>query len=1278
MSAQTPGDDSRSVAIVGMACRFPDAADVPSFWENMASARSSFKDIPAERWNHALFHSEIARELDKTYVRRGAFIDGVGDFAALHFGIAPRRVAVMDPQHRLLLEGVRVALQDAGLERAEFDRSRMGTFLGVSSSEYRTLLSARTLAVQMAGGALGEASPEAAQGIVRSAKSVEPISAFSIPGTLLNMTAANVAHLWNLGGPAYSIDAACASALVAIHDAVLFIRAGVCDTALAGGVYLNLTPENLIGFARASAVSRRGECRPFDEESDGFLQGEGAGVVVLKRLDAALQDGDRIYSVIRGVGINNDGNTSDGPMAPSQSGQADCVRRAWRDAGLPLSSAALLECHGTATKVGDPVEVAALREVFGSAEAVAQRKEQKVWLSSVKANIGHTMSAAGVAGLMRATLALHHETIPPQANYKSPNPLLELEKGPFDIPRAPVAWPRAEGSARRAGVSSFGFGGTNCHVVLEEAPQQLPQRYVAVEVSAAKALPELFVLGAANRELLARHASEVRRTLENDPRLDLADVAYTLTATRKHDPVRLALVASTREELLSGLELAAQQLAGSEPAPLALSPSVFATPSAAGDKAPRVAFLFPGQGAQRVGLLRSAFERFEGFRSALLSLEKVLEGVLDRPLLQYLYPNVSNGDLKAAEEQLQATQVCQPVMAALGLALASFLEDLGVKPAMCAGHSLGEFVAAGAGGLLDPQAALRFVAERGRLMAALALPDPGAMAAVKADPQVVEKHLRPGACIANKNHRRQTVISGETRAVEETMTALEQAGIASRRLRVSHAFHSPLMEGVGRDIARLVEKLELRPASVSVVSAITGETYGEPASARSTFVRHATSSVDFSGALERCQELGADYFLEVGAGNTLTSFVSSGLPAGSFQGTSSLAAAEDDGGLELLRTLGKLAVLGQPVAFEKLHVRSARQVVTLPAAPLVVERYWATRTSGAAAVAAPSVVATAVPATGVAAHDAHSSSEAKVSEDLIKLFREQAAVLQQHAEIIARQTAMLSGQPLAPVASASTLPPVPSVKSVPSVPAPAAPQQAPATEAAPVQAAQPTAQATPASGKALDVVMDAVSKVSAFPRASLKPTQSLVAELGLDSLMVMELVSAIQAAFPNLAEIPQSLLNQKTTIADLVAHVEQGVSTEAGPPVAASTELAAAAAAKPQAEAAVQRYRPVLVSRKRSELRSEPIPADAWTLVTTDGGKLAEALVEQLAAQGRRVAAVRLGSASGEPSRVARGVVRLDWTRKAEEVDGLFARLTREGIRPAALLHVADAALSTP
>lgn len=956
----------RDIAIVGMACRFPEANSLHAFWSNIQTARQSFTAIPADRWDHTVFHAPKARDPDRTYVSRGAFLSNVGDFAALTYGIAPRRVTHMDPQQRLLIEVARAALQDAGLESRDFDRSRMGTFIGISTSEYRHLLTARTQAMLMSRGALGD--PPVSDGqrdlLARSVGRVAPTSAFSMPGTLLNMAAANLAGLWQLGGPAYAVDAACASGLLAVHDAVTAIRAGICDRALAGGVYINLSPINLISFSRIGAMSRAGNCRPFDASADGFLQGEGVGLVVLKSLDGALRDGDRIHAVIRGTGVNNDAGTGGGPMAPSVQGQIEALRRAYDDARCGPHTVGYIECHATATPVGDPAEVEALRRVY------RDHGGEPAYLGSVKGNIGHTMSAAGIAGLIKAVLVLQRAAIPPQAGFERANTKLELEASPLAVPDGPTEWPQLK--PRRAAVSAFGFGGTNCHVVLEQAPQHpaaapptaenataslsasppwpdstAPTEQAHVGSGAATAVPQLVLLSAPSRALLATYARRVAAAIgpEALEPLCIRDVAFTCGATRKLYPMRLAIVAHELEQLEASLHTAAERLDADGEVPAQPDTNTYLS-TAPTQHAPPVTFMFPGQGDQRVGLLRALWRRFPEFRQRVQELLRAAEEVVGVSLKPLVYPEPPHAEsaLARAEERLQATEICQPVMAAMGLALSEFMDGLGVRPSMCLGHSLGEFAAAAAGGMLQPHHAVRFVAERGVLMAALPHADPGAMAAARADAATVETHLAAGTTVANYNHPQQTVISGSSQGVTESLDALQQAGIAGRRLPVSHGFHSPLMALARAPLRALVDTLELAAPVRPVVSAITATPYpGAPDAVREMFVRHATEPVNFMGALQRCQQDGSELFVQIGAGETLANFARQTLAAASESTETparvfSLAATEDDDAAHFLHTLARLAVLGVPLQPASLY--EGAHVVSLPPTPLPEEHYW--------------------------------------------------------------------------------------------------------------------------------------------------------------------------------------------------------------------------------------------------------------------------------------------------------------------------------------------------
>jgi 8-amino-7-oxononanoate synthase len=444
---------SEPVAVVGMACRFPGAENLDEYWDLIRAGRVATAPVSPRRWRHAWLHAAgDPRAADFAYTDIVAHLPEVDSFPAERYALAPRRLEVTDPQHRLLIMLADDALHDAAL--TAIPGRRTDVYIGASAAEYRDLLTTRLRARQMAAGEFG--TPLDADAALAAVSGVAPPRGYTMPGTLLNMAAATVSSAFDLGGASLVVDAACASALVALHQAVVHLRAGQCDLAIAGGVSLNLVPDNLVAFSRIGAVSARGVCRPFDRRADGFVLGEGAGVVVLKRLADAVAAGDGVYAVIRGTGCANDGR-AEGPMTPRRQGQVASLRRAYDDAGVDPATVGFVECHGTATPAGDAVELAALREVLG--------QDTPAQVSSVKANIGHTMSAAGIAGLIKAVLVLRHGIVPPQAGCDEPDPAL----GSFRVSRAAEPWTGPSDTPRRAGVSSFGFGGTNVHVVLEEA-----------------------------------------------------------------------------------------------------------------------------------------------------------------------------------------------------------------------------------------------------------------------------------------------------------------------------------------------------------------------------------------------------------------------------------------------------------------------------------------------------------------------------------------------------------------------------------------------------------------------------------------------------------------------------------------------------------------------------------------------------------------------------------------------------------------------------------------
>ncbi len=894
-----------AIAIVGMACRFADAPNLQRYWDLIRQGRDAFGPVPADRWDHEAFMSKTARDMDRTQSPNGAFMKDVKTFPALAFGIPPRRVEVMDPQQRFALETAFEAMEDAGYAPDQMPH-KTGVFMGVTDGEYRALMQSRTMALLMSTGALGVA-PEDPTAIAEAVENVVPTRPFSSPGALGNMIAAAVAQEFNLHGPAYTTDAACSSAMVAIQNAVIQLRTGQVDAALAGGAYIQLTPDHYVAFTRIGAMSKQGRCLPFDERADGFVQGDGVGLVMLKRLEDAQRDGDRIYAVLHGIAVNNDGR-GDGPMAPLASGQSEVIRQAWKDAGQDSTEATHIEAHGTGTLVGDVTEVSALYDALG------QPKTQLA-LGSSKANVGHTMSAAGMAGLVKTALSIYHKTIPPLAGFESGKADLQLEERKYVIPTEPTPWTDPK---RLAGVSSFGFGGTNGHAVLGAGP----------EIEAQPEQHELILLSAPDEAKLRDLAGQIADTLDVDATISLRNVARAWAHRRPQD-FRAAVVAGSLQQLREQLRTLEQ---GGHPEGVQMGGH---------EGTPKLAFLFPGQGSQRIGMMRQLVERFPVVRDTLNELEGQLGDLLPVPLTHLLYPELRQVpvDDEAAMAELTATENCQPVLLACGVALARLLGQVGVTPEVVLGHSLGEFTAAAVAGVLPAAQAATFVGRRGQKMAELP-GDHGAMCAVMAERSVVESLLVDGAIIANVNHPRQFVVSGATEAIEQVVAAAEAREIKATRLVVSHGFHSPVLGDM--DVSDLLADIDFADPKVAVASAISSAPYADADDAKAVFGRHAVSPVLFTDALKVATERGADLFLQVGAGGPLASFARGTLPSldVASKGVFTLASREDDEGVtSLLATLGQLWIAG--VELDLMPLLQGTKPASVPPTVLPREEYWA-------------------------------------------------------------------------------------------------------------------------------------------------------------------------------------------------------------------------------------------------------------------------------------------------------------------------------------------------
>ncbi|MFT6398233.1 MAG: acyl transferase domain-containing protein, partial [Bradymonadia bacterium] len=754
----------REIAIIGIGCRFGGGADdLQRFWQMQLEGRNAFETVPPDRWDITSLYDPNVRAADKTYADKGAFIQDITSFPAVFLQIPPRRVEVMDPQQRMLLECSLQAIDDAGLTPDEVPR-RTGVYAGITASEFRTLIGARTFMQSAIAGDFGE-KPENSEALSAAVNRVVKPRPFTAAGSLGNMAAATISQELGLTGPAYAVDAACSSALIALNSAVSALRAGEVDAAIAGGAYVNLGADHYIAFSRIGAMSKAGVCRPFDTRADGFVQGDGAGMILLKRLADAERDGDRVYAVLHGMALNNDGG-GQGPMAPVKSGQIDCINLAWNDAGMDAKDLGYVEAHGTGTSVGDQVEFDGLNATLGKSATDAT-------IGSAKANVGHTMSAAGIAGVIRAAMAIHHKVRPPMANFETPKEGLALEGSPFRIETEVREWQNEE---RLACVSAFGFGGTNGHCVLGSAPTTVP----------VEEKPELVLISAPNELALRDLSARTAAALRQDSGATVAGVARAW-AKREEQEMRLGVVASTTGELISKLE---EFGSGGQ--------SLGTAFGLAGREVPKVAFLYPGQGAQRVDMLADLRTRFPIVDETLAAADAAAIGVTELPVSHYLYPSKRQVAVspEIADAELTATQNCQPALLAVGAALTRLLAQAGVTPGVVAGHSVGEFTAASAGGVLSLEDAIRWAAERGHAMATGPIPEAGAMAAIVADRATVEGLLVDGAVVANVNHPKQTVVSGLKASVEAVARAAEAKQLKTVRLNVSHGFHSPIFDKV--------------------------------------------------------------------------------------------------------------------------------------------------------------------------------------------------------------------------------------------------------------------------------------------------------------------------------------------------------------------------------------------------------------------------------------------------------------------------------------------------
>jgi polyketide-type polyunsaturated fatty acid synthase PfaA len=862
-----PHGPREPLAVVGMAGVYPEAVGIPAYWRLLVSGRDAVTEVPPERWSKEDYYAEDARGADKTYSVRGAFLPGVA-FDPVAFGIPPALLSATDVTQLLALVVARDALEDAtGGDLQRLDRETTSVILGTSQqNELGGMMAARGVRPIWEKAMLEHGlSPDAARVIAdRITEHFVGWQESTFPGMLANIVAGRVANRFDLGGTNLTVDAACASSLAALGVAADELRLGRATLALTGGVDVTNSAVGFICFSQTPALSPTGAIRPFDEEADGTLLGEGVGILAVKRLSDAEEAGDRIYAVIRGIGTSSDGRANS-IYAPHAAGQERAFRRAYEEAGISPGTVELLEAHATATRVGDAVELESSSRVF---EGSGRTDRQWCGIGSVKSQIAHTKCAAGVAGLTKVILGLTQRVIPPTVNVERPNPRFDFPRSPFYTPTRARPWFSSQDHPRRAAVSAFGFGGTNAHVVVEEyrGPGARTHRIPAFPV-------HLLAVSGADRPSAATAARALAGALGAAPD-ELADLAVASVRGVDPDlPGRIAVVAATADEARTRLLDAAGRLEAGEDG---------RGPGSAwgcgGDPGP-VAFLFPGQGSQHLDMGIDLAIHFDAAREAFELGNDLVPGT---PLHRVIMPPPTFDAATRAEQEarLTATEWAQPAIGATSLALLAVLEQVGLQPDAAAGHSFGEWTALCAAGALTPGELLRLARIRGEAVRDAAATSDGAMVAVRGTRGEVEEMIEdsPDLVLANLNAPRQQVVAGPRVAVEALEARLGEAGLDFRRLAVATAFHSPLVAAATGPVASSLAQSAIAPPRIPVYANVTARPHPSGADeVRALLARQITAPVRFAEIVEALWSDGIRTFVEVGPGQTLTGLVGAGL-----------------------------------------------------------------------------------------------------------------------------------------------------------------------------------------------------------------------------------------------------------------------------------------------------------------------------------------------------------------------------------------------------------------